>query len=126
MSSGAEIGGTIAQAGAATFDTAVNWIMFGQQIQQNATQAQKAEDLAMILRGDTLAQNATQNKIAQGSLNVSRGGLALSQDQFKFTKDMTEKASETANFDAQVKRINDTTAKNANFGEYMRKLLGGQ
>jgi hypothetical protein len=124
---GMDIGmGQIFQAGADTFNTAVNWIMFGQQMQQNAVAREESYDLAMILRGDTLRQQGIQNAQGQQGLNLQAKGMKLSEDQFKFNKDVTEKTLNRQEFAEMVNTLNSNIARNQEFSQYTRNLLGGK
>jgi hypothetical protein len=115
-----------AQAGASTFNTAVNWIMFGQQMQQNAIAREESLDLANILRGDTLRQQSVQNAQSQQGLNLQARGVKLSEEQFKFNKNITEKTLNRQKFADTVNTLNQNIARNQEFSTYTRNLLGGR
>ena len=82
--------GSIWSAGASTFDTAVNWIMYGQE--KGILNQYRLEDkqLAEILRQDALTQQRFANNMANRQLGLaeqnSAAGNALSRQHLNLQR----------------------------------------
>ena len=71
--------GAICQAGADTFDTAVNWLMYGQEKEMLGEFREEDLKLAEVLRQDQLARDRVMNKFKGEEIQ-------LQQDAFDFGK----------------------------------------
>jgi hypothetical protein len=89
--------GSIFQAGASTFDTAVNWLMYGQE--KSILDAYRTEDLALanVLRKDQLGRDklATQFQNRQADLQEDAFDFGKTKwgEEFKFTKQQYKEQS---------------------------------
>lgn len=93
---GGMFGEGYAQAGAATFDTAVNWIMFGQERKQ--IEKWREEDLALARQAQQLAlrQQAFQNQLSREEMELAREGFDFGKmrwgEEFALTKKEQQQA----------------------------------
>lgn len=87
---GGMFGEGYAQAGAATFDTAVNWIMFGQERKQ--IERWREEDLALAKEARQIAmrQQSFQNQLSREQQELAERGFDFGKlrwgDEFGLTK----------------------------------------
>lgn len=79
-----------AQAGAATFDTAVNWILYGQEKQFIAEQAEEERALAREAQQYDIRQRAFENLLAQRGMGLQEQGFNFGKqkwgEEFGLTK----------------------------------------
>jgi hypothetical protein len=80
-----------AQAGAATFDTAVNWLLYGQE--KEIIGKWRKEDLALAKEAQqyALSQQLFQNKLSQTESNLAQGAFDFGKQKWGQEFGLTKK-----------------------------------